>query len=142
MKKVPREPDRVTLRTGDRVRVDVTADREGYVTVFNVGPTGNLNLLYPDDPQVKRTRPDIIPGRPLHVLDIELVPPIGRERVFAVWSREPLANLTTRIVSLIQSANQSRPYNSTRDLKRIREAAEQVGLQDCHVVVLEHAVSA
>jgi hypothetical protein len=30
-----------------RVRIEAAADREGYLTVFNVGPTGDLTLLYP-----------------------------------------------------------------------------------------------
>lgn len=38
MAAVPPEPERVRLITGDRVRVVVGADREGYATVFNVGP--------------------------------------------------------------------------------------------------------
>src|SRR5260370_5836674 len=43
MKKVPSAPEQVGLRTGDRVRIEVVADRKGYFTVLNVGPTGNLN---------------------------------------------------------------------------------------------------
>jgi serine/threonine protein kinase len=47
MRRVPPSPGQVRLRTGDRVRIGVVADRPGYVTVFNVGPTGILNLLHP-----------------------------------------------------------------------------------------------
>jgi serine/threonine protein kinase len=50
MKKVPRQPEQMTLRTRDHVRVELVADRDGYATVFNIGPTGDLNLLFPDDP--------------------------------------------------------------------------------------------
>ena len=48
MKRVPKPPDQVRLRTGELVRIEVVANRAGYVTVFNVGPAGHLNLLYPD----------------------------------------------------------------------------------------------
>ena len=49
MKRAPREPDQISLRTGDRVRIEVVADQPGYIAVFNIGPGGNLNLLYPDN---------------------------------------------------------------------------------------------
>ena len=59
MKRVPRAPDQVSLRTGDRVRIEVVADQPGYVAVFNIGPGGNLNLLYPDISVRGVTRPKI-----------------------------------------------------------------------------------
>ncbi len=90
MRRVPASPERVRLRTGDRVRVEVVADRAGYLAVFNVGPAGHLNLLYPDDLASRPPAP-IESGRPLEILDVELTPPSGRERVFAVWSRQPLS---------------------------------------------------
>src|SRR5207253_1232586 len=42
LRKVPPPPEQVRLQTGDRVRLEAVADRPGYLTVFNVGPTGNL----------------------------------------------------------------------------------------------------
>src|SRR5262249_41951578 len=56
---VPPPPARASLRTGDRVRIEVMADRDGFVTVFNVGPTGHLNLLYPEQ------APAVAPPPPL-----------------------------------------------------------------------------
>ena len=38
MKRATREPDQVSLRTGDRVRVEVVADQSGYIAVFNMAP--------------------------------------------------------------------------------------------------------
>ena len=100
MKKVPPSPDQVRLRTGDRVRIEVLASKEGYLTVYNVGPTGNLNLLFPEG-DVESANSRIPPNRPLHILDVEMTPPAGRERLFAVWSHGPLrieqlANLADR----------------------------------------------
>jgi hypothetical protein len=63
------------------VRVEVLADREGYVTVFNVGPSGDLNLLYLDAPPAPEAPPTLCASQPLHVLDVELRPPTGRERL-------------------------------------------------------------
>jgi hypothetical protein len=145
MKKVPRQPEQIRLRTGDRVRVEVVADREGFVTVFNVGPTGNLNLLYPEELVGAGAPPDVRPGRALHVLDIELEPPAGRERLFAVWGREPLPLRVEEMHSLAEGrgAAGSRPYRASRDMRRVKEAVQQAGRGDCRVVVLEldHAMS-
>ena len=47
MKKVPPSPDQVRLRTGDRVRIEVGSDRPGFLTVFNVGPTGTSEPALP-----------------------------------------------------------------------------------------------
>ena len=45
----PGRPTRSAVRTGDQMRVEVVADRAGYLTVFNVGPAGQLNVLYPEE---------------------------------------------------------------------------------------------
>jgi serine/threonine protein kinase len=134
MKKVPPPPGQVRLHTGERVRIEVVADREGYLTVFNVGPTGNLNLLYPDgDPQ--RSASPVPAHRPLHVPDIELSPPAGRERLFAVWSRQALP--LDQLAGLADQSGCSKPYRATRDMKRLQQAVHQLQTQDRHVAVVE-----
>jgi hypothetical protein len=136
----------VRLRTGEQVRIEVAADRDGFVTVFNVGPTGNLNLLYPDESAGTGSAPAIQAGRPLHVLDVELQPPAGRERLFAVWGRAPLPLSVGQLHGLAERGQGpgSRPYRASRDLARVQEAVRQAGPGDCHAVVLEldHAAQA
>jgi len=138
MKKVPSTPEQVRLRTGDRVRIEVVADKTGYVTVFNVGPTGNLNVLYPDE-NVGRPPPSLEANTPLHVLDVEMTPPIGHERLFAVWSREPLSLKLDRLASLIGHSKPiplSTGYRTTRDMSRVKEAIQR-SAESHSVVVLE-----
>ncbi|QDU21759.1 serine/threonine-protein kinase [Urbifossiella limnaea] len=137
MKKVPRPPEQVRVRTGERVRIEVVADKSGYVTVFNVGPTGNLNLLYPDDPTA--TPSPVEANRPLHVVDVEMTPPAGRERVFAVWSKEPSPLSTERLAGFVEHHHGlcSAPYRASRDMKRIKEAIEQLPTSDRFLTVLE-----
>jgi serine/threonine protein kinase len=146
MKRVPPSPEQVRLKTGDRVRVEVGLDRPGYLTVFNVGPTGALNLLYPDsDPQHATHPPPVQPNRPLHIVDVEMTPPAGRERLFAVWTRQPLPLRLDELHSLVERKNAdspaSRPYVATRDMKRVQQSVQQLRPEDWHVVVLalEHA---
>jgi hypothetical protein len=134
LKKVP-PPERIGLRTGDRVRVEVAADRDGFLTVFNVGPTGHLNLLYPDPaapPAPTRA------GHTLHVVDVALTPPPGSERLFAVWSRVPLS--LEKAVELTRDNGGAVPpsYPATRNMERVQESAQQqLRRDDWHAVVLE-----
>jgi serine/threonine protein kinase len=140
MKRVPRPPDQVRLRTGERVRVEVVADRAGYLTVFNVGPAGHLNLLYPETLSADAPAP-VEAHRPLNISDIEMTPPVGRERVFAVWSRRLLSLHLDQLHSLVEPAKgespASRPYVATRDMKRVLQSVQQLKPEDWHAVVLE-----
>ena len=140
MKKVPPSPDQVRLRTGDRVRIEVSASHPGFLTVFNVGPAGNLNLLYPDgDPH--SVAAGISANQPLHILDVEMTPPTGRERLFAVWTRQPLSLRLDQLHSLLErnpgDPPASRPYVATRDMKRVQQSVQHLRPEDWHAVVLE-----
>jgi len=138
MKKVPRQPELACLRTGDRVRIEVVADQPGYVSVFNVGPTGTLNLLYPDD--VSETAPALIEAnQPLHVLDIEMTPPTGRERLFAIWSSErlPVRPAELRSIAAHEAAPVSNSYHATRDMVRMRKSAQEAPRGDWHAISIE-----
>jgi tRNA A-37 threonylcarbamoyl transferase component Bud32 len=135
MTRVPPAPELVGLRTGDRVRLEVSADRDGFLTVFNVGPTGHLNLLYPDPASV--AAPASVPGhRPLHVLDVVMTPPAGNERLFAVWSRAPLPLEKVLELTDGEGASASAPYRATRNMERVQESVQRMQREDWHAVVL------
>jgi serine/threonine-protein kinase len=136
LKKVPPLPEQVGLRTGDRVRIEVAADRDGFVTVFNVGPTGHLNLLYPDPATAADQSAPVLANEHLQVLDVALTPPAGNERLFAVWSRMPLS--LEKVVELTRSdAAVSPSYRATRDMERVQESIQRLRREDWHTVVLE-----
>ncbi|MCI0463644.1 MAG: serine/threonine-protein kinase [Gemmataceae bacterium] len=134
MKKVPPAPERVSLRTGDRVRIQVAADREGHVTVFNVGPTGNLNLLWPEQSSGSAV---LAAHRPVDIADVELTPPAGPERLVAVWSRAPLSLAELHSLAGQKDREVSRPYLATRDMKRVQESVQRLRPEDWYAVVLE-----
>jgi serine/threonine protein kinase len=140
MKRVPKPPDQVRLRTGDLVRVEAVADRAGYLTVFNVGPAGHLNLLYPETLSADAPTP-VDAHRPLKISDVEMTPPAGRERLFAVWTRQPLSLRLDQLHGLVEPAKgespASRPYVATRDMKRVQRSVQQLRPEDWHSVVLE-----
>lgn len=131
LRRVPPVPDRVTLNTGDYVRIEVEADQSGHVVVFNVGPTGNLNLLSPSTP--------VRAGVPLRLLDVEMTPPAGNERLFALWTREPLPLRPEELRSLVEQGSlpTGGAYRATRDMARVQQSLDRVPPTDRHVTVLE-----
>jgi hypothetical protein len=138
MNKVPRPPEQVALRTGDRVRIEVVSDRPGHVTVFNVGPTGDLNLLHPEEAPAA-TPPPIQAGVPLHVVDVAMGPPAGRERLLAVWTRRPLSLLPQQLKGIADRAEMpaSGPYQATRNMVRVKQSVRQLPPEDWQAVALE-----
>jgi hypothetical protein len=132
--RVPPAPEQVRLRTGDRIRIQVRVDRVGYVTVFNVGPSGKLHVLWPAE--AGDAAPPVEANRPFDVLDVEVTPPAGRERLVAAWTREPLP--LEHVLRLTgQGAAVSEPYRATRDLERVQQSVWQRPRDDWHAVVLE-----
>jgi hypothetical protein len=139
LKRVPPPPEQVPLRTGDRVRVEVLADQTGYVTVFNVGPTGDLNLLFPDEPPAAGAGPTAWVNQPLQVLDVELQPPAGRERLIAVWSRRPLALSLEQLHGAVARGEVPpwEAYQATRNMVKVKQSVAQLPRGEWQAVVLE-----
>jgi serine/threonine protein kinase len=134
IRRVPPRPAQARVRTGEPLRLEVEADRPGYLAVFNVGPTGNLNLLYPvveygDSPTVEA-------GRAVRIDDRVLASPAGKERLLAVWSSSPLPVSARELQSLTEGNEGSRASRSSRDIVRVRQAVQQTAAE-CRVVVLE-----
>jgi hypothetical protein len=77
----------------------------------------------------------------LQVLDVEMKPPAGRERLFAVWSRQPLPLRLDRLQSLAEPKGKqrsaSRAYLATRDLERVRQSVERLAPDDWEAVSVE-----
>jgi serine/threonine protein kinase len=136
MTKVPPAPERIGLRTGDHVRIEVLSDCTGFVRLFNVGPTGRLNLLYPD-PSTAGAPVPVPAHQPLHVLDVAMTPPAGNERLFAVWSRTLLPLETALALTRDQETQASAAYRATRDMERVQKAVQNLPREDWHAVVLE-----
>jgi serine/threonine protein kinase len=125
-------PDRIRLCTGERIRVWVSVDRPGYVTLFNIGPTGNLHLLWPEREPAGWVEAE----RGIGELSVRVTAPSGRERLVASWSREPLPiGEVLRLTG--ETPRVSRPYLATRDLERVENSVRQLGPGDWHAVVLE-----
>jgi hypothetical protein len=101
-----------------------------------------LNLLHPDgDPASAPAAPPGAPGRLVHVVDAEMAPPAGRERLVAVWSVRPLPLRLDQLHGLVgQDGGRtaaSRRYATTRDIRRVEQAVQQLRPEDWHAVVVE-----
>jgi serine/threonine-protein kinase len=131
---LPPAPGQVRLRTGDRIRIHARANRPGYVTILNIGPSGNLHLLWPE--------PGASPiwvgaNQPVEMPAVEVTLPPGRERLLAFWSLTPLPMNQALRLAEGAGCDVSRPYLATRDLKRVDESVRQLRRDDWHAVVLE-----
>jgi serine/threonine protein kinase len=132
---VPPEPEGVVLRTGDRVRIEASADHDGYLTVFNVGPTGDLTLLYPAAPGAA---PAVPANQPVVIGEVLAKPPSGSERLFAVWSRGPLSLPLAEVAR--QAAGEipvSPAYRATRNLVLVEESVQRLQGEHWQAAVLE-----
>lgn len=126
LRRVPADLDRTTLSTGDRVRIEALSDQDGYLVVLNVGPIGAVHVLYPEDAAVAARA---MARQPVWIADVELVPPAGTERLYAVWSRLPL--VPQEVARLV------RPETTLRDMSRVPDALSRLRPEDWHAVVME-----
>jgi hypothetical protein len=132
---VPSEPEGVVLRTGDRVRIEVSADYDGYLTVFNVGPTGDLTLLYP---ATQGAAPAVPANQPVVIGEVLAKPPSGSERLFAVWSRGPLSLPLAEVArQAAEEAPVSPAYRATRNLVLVEESVQRLPGEDWRAAVVE-----
>jgi hypothetical protein len=72
-------------------------------------------------------------------MDLELAPPVGRERLFALWTRKPLPLRPDELLSVAERGELplSGPARATRDVKRVQEAVQQLQPEEWHATVLE-----
>jgi hypothetical protein len=133
---MPPVPESILLHTGDRVRIQISADRAGYVAVLNIGPKGTLHPLYPG-PSEASASSYLQADLNLDVLDVELTPPAGRERLVAIWSRIPLPLHDLTSLARTRDEGVSQSYCATRDMERVGGVVRKLPREDWHAVVLE-----
>jgi serine/threonine protein kinase len=85
LKHVPPTAPMASVRTGDLVRLEVTADEDGYLTILNLGSSGQLNVVFPN-PLARDNR---IRASRAQRLTLKLTPPAGTDRAAVIWTRQP-----------------------------------------------------
>lgn len=142
MTKKPRRPDSVHVTTGDEIKIQVAASVSGYLTVFNIGPGGALNLLFPETMDAAGAAVEdsfVSASQAIEIDSIVMTPPAGNERLFAVLAAD--SQLLDRDTLLALAAdtpgNVSKPYLSTRNMVRVKKAASSSAGKQSNVSVLE-----
>lgn len=85
-------PD-ATYAVGESVKLTLTANEEAYVTVFDVGPTGRVTQIFPNQYQ---TDDHIHANRPIRIAGgnsgskVTAVGPVGAELIKVVASNKPM----------------------------------------------------
>ena len=86
-----REESRYKL--GDRIIIHFASDRDCHLRLVNIGPTGNVKQLFPNDwhPDnfIRAGEISSLPGPEYSGFDFRLGPPAGLETVKAIASTEP-----------------------------------------------------
>jgi hypothetical protein len=86
-------PD-ATYAVGETVRLTINSNEEAYVTVLDVGPTGQVTQLFPNQYQ---TDNHVLPGKPVEIAGgttgarITATGPAGAELIKVIASNKPLA---------------------------------------------------
>jgi hypothetical protein len=123
---VPEAAPVASVRTGDLLRLEVVADADGYLTLLNLGSSGELNVLFPN-PRAEDNR--IQAGRPQR-LTVKLTPPAGTDRVAVIWTRQPRDLTPAEWQSQIEAGQVAPvpPQAAVRSMEfALREAVEQPG---------------
>ena len=79
----------------------------------------------------------------LHVIDVEMVPPAGRERLCAVWTRSKLSLDQSDFAALASVQATDAPSQLTRDITCVAETFQDLPRFDYQLAILdiEHLAS-
>jgi hypothetical protein len=99
---------RQTLRTGDQIKLSITANQDGYLYIINQ-PEGKDGVLLFPDPLVndgknfiKKDQEYLVPYRKEDIADptdawMELSPPAGTETMIVIFSRDQITTLPNEV---------------------------------------------
>lgn len=125
----PKPAPRIMLRNKDTIQLKLQVRDDGCLLIFNIGPTGNLDVLYPlTETRIAMAR---VAGNQTIVSDeLDVQPPSGKERIVAIWSFDPLPLDLSSLQSLVDddgtSDGPSRSYRASRDIRRLRNTLADI----------------
>jgi serine/threonine protein kinase len=133
---VPEPAPVAPVRTGDLVRLEVTADADGYLTVLNLGSSGEMKVVFPN-PLARDNR---LRAGQAQRLTVKLTPPAGTDRAAIIWTEQPGALTPAEWRERIEAGQVASlpPAESTRGMDFVlHEAGEQTrsGWAACVVAV-------
>jgi serine/threonine protein kinase len=135
---VPEPAPVAPVRTGDLVRLEVTANADGYLTVLNLGSSGELKVIFPNP----LARDNHIRGGQAQRLTVKLTPPAGTDRAAVIWTRQMNTLTPAEWRSQIEAGQliAVSPRESTRGMDFVlHEAGEQsASAWTASVVTISH----
>ncbi|MFC1597016.1 protein kinase [Planctomycetota bacterium] len=126
MNHVPEPSPLASVQTGDLVRLETLVDADGYLTVLNLGSSGELAVVFPN-PNAPDNR--IRAGEPSRVT-AKMTPPAGTDRAAIIWTRQPDQLTPEGWRKRIEAAEvaEEPPSEATRGMDFVlHEADEQPG---------------
>jgi hypothetical protein len=127
-----------SVHTGDLLRLEVTADADGYLTVLNLGSSGQLKVVFPN-PMAPDNR---VRAGQVHRLTVKLTPPAGTDRAAVIWSRRSSALTPAQWRDRIEAGQVPTipPQESTRGMDFVLHEARAQGEDawTASVVAIEH----
>jgi hypothetical protein len=114
------------FHSGDRIRLSVEPNARGYLYVVNQGASGTWKAMFPSpeiedgNNKVEAMRPCIVPpGQHVFTFDATA----GKENLFVVFSRQPVADFEDLIYSLKGGKKAAAPESEPRTDKTLIMAA-------------------
>lgn len=114
------------FHSGDRIRLSVEPNARGYLYVVNQGTSGTWKPMFPSpeiedgNNQVEPMRPCVVPPGQ-HVFTFDTI--AGKENLFVVFSRQPVADFEDLIYSLKGGKETAAPAPEPRSDKTLIMAA-------------------
>ena len=119
----------VEAATGQAIRYEVRADREGYLTVLNFGAQANVEVFLPQDPRLSRR---VVPGR-AETLVTALAPPAGKEFTAVIWTRQPSQLNGDEWQERIGAAGRAGKWSYWRSVETVRGTGRRSWSRYCSV---------
>jgi hypothetical protein len=119
---VPAPAPTAAVRTGDLLRLEVTADADGYLTILNLASSGTLQVLFPSP----LARESHVRAGVTQRLTVKLTPPAGTDRAAVIWSRRPGTLTPAEWRERIEAGQSTEvsPSRSTRGMDFVLHEAE------------------
>lgn len=116
-------PQAHLYREGQTITLSVDLQRERYLTLFNVGPAGDVNFLYP---LAQYKDPPFLPEGRNYEVSADVHPPFGADHFIVVASREQPTHLQDMLTSLDRQI--LTPDTAATLAAEIRASGGRVGL--------------
>lgn len=102
--KVEAEASQPTYKLGDRISFKVRSSKAGYLNIIELDPDGSLVVVFPntynDRNQIRANEVITLPGLRYGNFDFTAIEPVGRSRVLALVTSQPLNLLTENVGNL------------------------------------------